>query len=83
MLTANDIKKLTEYLTEAFKDIFATKEDFAKLRADSAKLLTAAEKFATRTNKNENEIEAVNQRVAEHEEWIKQVAPKVGVEIRL
>ena len=82
MLDTKDIKKLTEYLLEAFKDVFATKEDIGDLKRDVSKLTGIVEKSLKDEKTNSDEILVLNSRVKNTEDWIDQAAPKVGVQFK-
>ena len=82
MLDTKDIKKLTEYLLEAFKDVFATKEDIGDLKRDVSKLTGIVEKSLKDEKNNSDEILVLNSRVKNTEDWIDQAAPKVGVQFK-
>jgi len=47
MIDTEDIKKLTKYLTEAFKEVFFTKEDWQKLELKVDKIETDLSAFQT------------------------------------
>ncbi len=78
MLTDADIKKIIQ----AQEDVFPTKTDFDDLREDFSKLQTSVESFATMTKKHEEEISIINQRVGNHEDWIKGAGPKIGLDFK-
>ncbi len=80
MLTAEDIKNLTEYQKEAFRDVFATKEDAKEIKDQISVIQTTLDAVIL-DNKNINDKNKVlDYRMENTENWIKKAAPKVGVE---
>ena len=83
MLTSEDIKKIVQ----AHEEVFYTKTEmdgkFEELSKDYSKLQTSVTSFATGTKDNADDILVVNQRVTDHEVWIKKAVPKIGVDFKL
>lgn len=79
MLTLEDIKKLTTYQIEVFKDVFATKEDFQGLKADFRSLQTSVDGIAVSYKKTGEELSAQTHRTDKMEEWIKPASAKIQV----
>lgn len=86
MLTTEDITKLTEYQTEVFKDVFATKDDFKTLDVKIDKLQTSVDSFAASNKKFDSELLVQTHRVdpstirygaSKLEEWAKPVGEKL------
>ncbi len=89
MITDEDIKKITQAQLEAQKEIFFTKEEmdekfYSKPEMDEkfSLLQSSVESFAVGTKTNAEEIKVVNSRVTNTENWIKQAAPKIGLEYK-
>ena len=79
---AEDIKNLTEYQLDVFKDVFATKADFKRLEEKVDSLTNAVDSFAKEALKNSQEITALTYRIGNLEKNLKKVAEKVGVELK-
>jgi len=82
MFTNQDIKRLSNYLLEVFKDAFATKEDIQQIEAKIDTLQTSFDKIAIDNTVHNSEIKVLNYRVKNTENWIEQSAPKIGVEFK-
>lgn len=81
MLTAEDIKNLTDYQKEAFKDTFATKNDMADVKAQLNVLTMAVDGFAKEMRGWREEKAATDHRLDTHDQWFKILADKVGVKL--
>jgi peptidoglycan hydrolase CwlO-like protein len=83
MLTPEDIKNLTKYQTEVFKDVFATKKDmdtgFEKLDKKIIKLQTSVDAIAKDNLSKSQEMPVLNSRIKEVENWVDKAAPKLGI----
>lgn len=78
MLTDQDITKLID----AEKSVFATKDDVESLRHDFSTLGTSIDAYAKRADTYFSEMVVLTHRVQRMEEWIRNVAAKVGVEYK-
>jgi len=79
MLTAQDIKKLSDYLLVVFKDVFVTKEDIGELKASFDMLQSSMDNIAKESLAKDQEATITAYRMKRAEGWIDQAAPKVGV----
>ncbi len=79
MLTAEDIKKLTDYQLVVFKDVFATKEDIGDLKGSFSQLQTSVDGFAKRADTYYQEMTVLVHKVERMEQWIKVVSEKIGI----
>ena len=79
MLTTKEIKRLTEYLIIAFKDVFATKDDINRIEKKIDTLKTTVDGLSKEKKTNNDERVIANYRLKKIEEWVEVVAPKVGV----
>jgi len=81
MLTNDDVKKIVD----ANKEVFHTKEEiddkFDDLRKDFSNLQTSVDKYAHKADKYFQEHILLSKQVSRHEEWIKQIADKLGVKL--
>jgi len=82
MLSTDEIKKLTEYQVEVFKDVFATKDDIAKLDGKLNALQTSVDSLSKDTRKNEQEQLVSNKRIKGLEDWVDKAAPKLDLEFK-
>lgn len=82
MLTSQDIEKLTNYLVEVLKSIFATKEDFKELKDDFSKFQRTVDNIAKEKLTREQESAVLAYRMKNAEDWIDKAAPKVELEFR-
>lgn len=80
MITNEDLTKIATTVVEAHKEVFPTKDDFDSLRGDFSKLQSSVDAFVKITKKNEDEILVINNRVGNHEDWIRQAGPRIGLE---
>ena len=79
MLSADEIKKLTEYQVEVFKDVFATKEDIKEIKTSLNTLQTSVNNLSKESLTNEDERRISNRRIKDLENWADKAAPKVGI----
>ena len=83
MLTPEDIKNLTKYQTEAFKDVFATKKDmeagFEKLDKKMTDLQTSVDAIAKDNLTKSKEMPVLSHRIKEVENWVDKAAPKLDI----
>jgi hypothetical protein len=90
MITDEDTTKIVNKVIEANKQLFYTKDEvdggldkrFESLRKDFSNLQASVVSFAKGTKNNADEILVVNSRVTTAEIWIKQAAPKIGLEFK-
>ena len=82
MLDTEDIKKLTDYQIEVFKDVFATKGDIKLLEGRFDQMQTTLGSLVKDKNTKDQEMASANHRLDNAENWIEQAAPKVGVKFR-
>jgi hypothetical protein len=77
-------QKLADFLPniiEAFKLVFATKDDFEGLREDFSKLQSSVDGFMKKVETAATERVAMGSRLDRHEKWIKHVAEKTNVKL--
>ena len=79
MLTAKDIKKLTEYQLEVFKDVFATKEE---LNEKFFRLQTSIDGLSKQVLDVNKEMPVVSHRVKNLESWVGKASPKLGIKFQ-
>ena len=79
MLTNEDIKKLIDVF--ATREEVATKKDFDELRQDFSNLQIAVDNYAKKADTYFQEMAALAHKVNRHEQWLKQIAEKVGVKL--
>jgi hypothetical protein len=79
MLTSDDIKNLTTYQLDVFKDTFATKDDVKDLKEEITGLRTSVDNMAKEVRAYYQEMAVLMHKVERMESWIKQVSVKVGV----
>jgi len=81
MLSIEDIKKITE----AQREVFATKEDFEvfrdEMRKNFADLLTSVDTYAKKADTYFQEMVMLAYKVDRHEKWLHQIAEKLGVKL--
>jgi hypothetical protein len=82
MLTTRDIKSLTKYLIEVFREEFATKQDIADLKRSFFNLQTSVDGIAKDNLKTNQEILALHNRAEKVETWIGQAGTKIGIEFK-
>ena len=74
-----NFKPLFEYLDEQFGEV---KSDIADVKQGVQVLQTSVDSFAKTYKDNTEEIKVINYRVGKQENWIKQAAPKIGLEYK-
>lgn len=82
MLTADDIKKLTDYQLVVFKDAFATKDGIKNLDTKIDALLTSVDAITKHDKDRDEGATVLDKRIKNTEDWIDQAAPKVGVKFQ-
>jgi hypothetical protein len=75
---ANDHKELIEYLNEKFSGIDQRFDEMAK---DFNNLQIAVDGYAKKADTYFQEMAALAHKVNRHEQWLKQIAEKVGVKL--
>jgi len=79
MLTDQDIQKLIK--------VFVTKDDLEKAvsdlstKADTNNVLNAVDAYAKKADTYFKEMSAIRHAINRHEEWIKRIAEKVGINL--
>ena len=82
MLETEDIKKLTEYQVEVFKDVFATKEDLKKTDAKIGQIQSTLDAVLKDKKDRDAEIVTLNHRMKNAEDFLDKTAPKLNIEYR-
>jgi len=82
MLEAEDIKKLTEYQLEVFKDVFLTKEDGKELKADIDRVQNSLDAVLKNKQTRDQEVLVVNHRMKNAEDFLDKAAPKLDLEFK-
>lgn len=82
MFSTEEIKKLTNYQIEAFKDVFATKEDVGEIKGQLNTLQTSVDDLSKSKQTDEQESIVSNHRIKELENWVDKAAPKISVKFR-
>lgn len=85
MFTDEDIKKLTNYQLEVFKDVFVTKEDFGvvgEIKTSLNTLQTSVDNMAKDIKDLKGEKTIMNYRMKNAEDWIDKASPKLGLEFK-
>jgi len=81
MIEAEDIKKITEQISE----LVVTKADFENFRdeyrRDFSNLQTSVDAYAAKADKYFQEFLMLAQKVDRHERWIQQIADKLGIKL--
>lgn len=75
MLSTDEIKKLTEYQVEVFKDVFATKDDFGRLEVKVNTLQTSVDNLSKDKKDRTQEMATVNRRLKDAENWVDKPSP--------
>jgi hypothetical protein len=81
MLTPEDIKNLTDYQIEAFKDIFVIKDDFNELTNKFDILQTSVDAYAKRADTYFQEMVVLAHKVDRHEKWFHLIAEKLDIKL--
>ncbi len=79
MLTFEEIKKLTAYQLEVFKDVFATKEDLEGLRGQFRHMQNTLDSALKDGKDNKQEILVNGHRVDRLEKWAKKAGGKIDI----
>lgn len=83
MLTDQDIQKITK----AQEEVFPSREDFEifkeELKNSFSNLQGSVDSYSKKADTYYQEMAVLNQRVKRLEEWIQQVAQKVGIELQV
>ena len=74
-----NFKPLFSYLDEQFGEV---RSDIADVKQGVHVLQTSVDSFAKSYKDNTEEIKVANSRITTQEDWIKQVAPKIGLEYK-
>lgn len=82
MITDQDIKKLTDYQKEVFKDVFFTKEDGQRLEEKIDKVQTTVDVLVKDVKDLKQEKTVLNHCMKKTEDWIDQASPKLGLEFK-
>lgn len=75
MLTNEDIQNLIR----AEKEVFATKDDVSEVKQSIGVLTSSVDAYAKKTDTYHQEMAVLIHKLHRVEEWIRQVAEKVGV----
>ncbi|MDP3993385.1 MAG: hypothetical protein U1C57_01165, partial [Candidatus Doudnabacteria bacterium] len=78
MLTTEDIQNLIK----AEKEVFTTKDDFANLEKMFSNLQSSVDAYAKKADTYLQEMTAMRHALNRHEEWIKKIAEKVGLNLQ-
>ncbi len=79
MLSAKDIQKLTIYLTEAFKPVFATKEDIKEIKGLFNQTLNSLDGLTKIGTEVKYELKAMGNNWSKHDEWITRASKKIRI----
>lgn len=79
MLEDKDIQKLIEVF--ATREEVATKADLEELRKDFARLGSAVDAYAKKADDYFKEMVALSRKVDRLEQWIHQIAKKIGMKL--
>jgi len=79
MLTADDIKKITDAQIEAQREIFYTKED---MDTKFSNLQASVDSIAKDKKTKDQEMPVLSGRIKKIENWMDKAAPKIGVEFQ-
>ena len=80
MLTVQDIQKLTSLLATK-EDVREIKEDVGGLRESLQGMIVATDNLTKVITDLRMEYAAISYQLKRHEEWIKQIATKAGVNL--
>lgn len=79
-------KEFNRFAEKAF-EVFVTKEDLIKMqetiREDFSNLLTAVDKYSQKADTYFQEMVMLSHKIDRHEQWIQQIADKVGVRLKV
>ena len=79
MLTTDEIKKLTEYQVEVFKDVFATKDDIKGLEIKINNVQTSLDIVLKDKKTFEQEQTVASHRIKDLEDWTDKAASKLNI----
>ena len=79
MLSTNELKQLTTYQVEVFKDVFATKTDIKGLETKINNVQNSLDAVLKEKTTNDQERLVSGRRIKDLENWVDKAAPKVGV----
>jgi hypothetical protein len=79
MLSTEDIKNLTEYQLEVFKDVFLTKEDGQKMDVKIDRVQNSLDAVLKEKQTRDAEVIVLNHRIKKTEDWIDKAAPKLDI----
>ncbi len=82
MLTDQDINKLTSILATK-SDILELKQDVAGLRESLQGMIVATDNLAKVISDLRLEYVAITHQLNRHEEWIRKIAKKAGVSLKI
>ncbi|OGE76791.1 MAG: hypothetical protein A3C85_03390 [Candidatus Doudnabacteria bacterium RIFCSPHIGHO2_02_FULL_48_21] len=77
MLTTEDIQKLIE----AEREVFTTKEDFARIEQMFSNLQSSVDAYAKKADTYFQEMSAMRHALKRHEEALQKIAQKVGIKL--
>jgi ribosomal protein S15P/S13E len=81
MLTPEDIKNLTDFQIEVFKDIFATKEDVEEIKQRLNTLTNSVDSYGKDVKDGREEIIILTHRLDNVQNHMQQIADKVGIKL--
>jgi len=79
MLNIEDIKKLTKYQVEVFKDVFVTKDDFRKTDVKIDEIQISLDVVLNDKKTRDQEVAVLNYRMKKTEDFLDKAAPKLGL----
>jgi len=79
MLSTEEIKKLTDYQVEVFKDVFATKDDLKEVKSTLHSLQISLDSIAKDTKDIKAKQGIGNRRIKDLEDFADEAAPKLGM----
>ena len=82
MLEAEDIKKLTEYQLEVFKDVFLTKEDGKELKADINRVQNSLDAVLNDKKTRAKEVLVLTHLVKNEDNFLGKAAPNISLEFK-
>lgn len=82
MFTTEQLKQLSNFLINEFKEVFATKADFKVLDDKISTLQNSVDGLAKLGSDNQDEVAALGGRVDNVKGWVKVAAPKLGLEYK-
>lgn len=82
MITTSDIKRITAYQLEVFKDVFMTKEDGKRLEERIDKVQTTVDGLVKDVKDLKDDKTVTNYRMKNVENWIDQASPKINLKFK-